>query len=77
MLLKINKDFQKMKPGETLEILFEEPQIPESLFRILPEASYDIVSEETFAENQTCKIVLKKRSDWQPPPPVRGRDDCQ
>jgi TusA-related sulfurtransferase len=70
-LLEINQDFLKIKPGETMEILFEEPQIPGDLFRILPEASYEIVSEETFAEKKASKIVLRKKSEEQSNTPIR------
>ena len=41
-LLKVIREFKLMSPGETLEIFWSDPDAPADLFRVLPDASYEL-----------------------------------
>ncbi len=62
-LLKVSLVFQQMKPCQIMEIIGCDPDMQRDLLRILPDASYEIVS----AEHQTTtlesvKVRLEKRN---------------
>lgn len=60
-----------------MEISFKEPQIPDDLFKVLPDNSYDVVMKKSFVSDQTSIIVLRKRSDTQSDVPIEGNKNLQ
>ena len=62
-LLKVTQTVMEMAPDETIEIQGFDPAIKQDLFRVLPESSYEFISEGV-AENDNgdnCfRILLKK-----------------
>ena len=53
--------FKEVSPGETLEILWGDPDSLADLFRILPPSSYDPVITKTMEGTEPCvRIRLKK-----------------
>lgn len=61
-LLKVTQSFRALKPGETLEVLWREPQSPQELFRVLPRASYEVIAmEEQGRANPYYRIQLQKK----------------
>lgn len=61
-LLKVIREFKLMDPGETLEIFWSDPDTPADLFRVLPDASYELADfEETSDEDPSYRIKLVKK----------------
>jgi TusA-related sulfurtransferase len=61
-LLKVTQSFRALKPGETLEVLWREPESPQELFRVLPHASYEVIAmEEQGSANPYYRIQLQKK----------------
>jgi TusA-related sulfurtransferase len=61
-LLKVTQVFHAMKPKETMEILGCDEDTRKDLFRVLPEASYDLLYSETTADDTRAGLVrLRKR----------------
>ena len=62
-LLKVKKAFQKIRPGDTLEILIGDPETRADLFKVLSDITYDLLHlEEIKAEDSFYRIQLEKRS---------------
>jgi len=58
--------FREVSPGETLEILWGDPDSLADLFRILPPLSYDPVITKTMEGTEPCvRIRLKKTTQHQ------------
>ena len=61
-LLKVTQRFRALKPGETLEVLWREPESPQELFRVLPHAAYEVIAmEEQGRANPYYRIQLQKK----------------
>jgi TusA-related sulfurtransferase len=61
-LLKVIREFKLMEPGETLEVLWSDPDSPADLFRVLPEASYELANFEKPADKDpSYRIKLVKK----------------
>jgi len=61
-LLKVSQVFKILKPGETLEVIWSDPEIPQDLFKVLPENTYDLISiEEVGKDDSYCRIRLCKK----------------
>ncbi len=61
-LLKVIREFKLMNPGETLEILWSDPDTPADLFRILPDSAYELENfEKTADKNPSYRIKLVKK----------------
>lgn len=60
-LLKVTQSFRALKPGETLEVLWREPESQQELFRVLPHASYKVIEmKEQGKTNPYYRILLQK-----------------
>ena len=60
-LLKVSQAFKMINPGETLEILWSDPETQNDLFKILPDSSYELILMEALEENTTYRIRLTKK----------------
>jgi TusA-related sulfurtransferase len=61
-LLKVTQSFRALKPGETLEVLWREPESPQELFRVLPHASCEVIEmKEQGRANPYYRILLQKK----------------
>lgn len=57
-LLKASQAFRNMKEGETMEILLNDPDIREYLFKVLPSALCELIE---IKETKTyCRIFVRK-----------------
>ncbi len=62
-LLKVTQTFRELKPGETLEILWSGSQAPEGLFKVLPAASYELLSvDEMGKASPYYRLRLEKKA---------------
>ncbi len=63
-LLKASQIFKMINPGEVLEVLCSDPEVHEDLFKVLPAASYDLISMEALGDDQTSYRLrmVKKQS---------------
>ena len=65
MLLKMTQMFTKMKAEDILEIQGSDPDTQKDLFKVLPSASYELISMDTSGkkgEGYFYRIRLKKRA---------------
>lgn len=61
-LLKVSQMFRSLKPGERLEILWGDADSPDALFKVLPDADYDLISmSEVGKEHPYYRIRLQKK----------------
>ena len=66
MLLKVSQTFRALQPGETLEVLWGDADIPENLFKVLPAASYEVISMEKLGKIKPYyRIQLQKTEQSQ------------
>ena len=64
-LLKVTQTVMKMAPDEVIEIQGSDPDTKQDLFRLLPESSYDLISEDMAVNSDVdgfYRILLKKRA---------------
>ena len=65
-VLKVSLAFRTINIGDTLEVLWSDPDTPGDLFKVLPAAAYDLISmEEVKAENPYYRMRLKKIDEFQ------------
>jgi len=65
MLLKMTQMFSKMETEDILEIQGSDPDTQKDLFKVLPEASYELLSVDTSEKKGLeyfYRIRLKKRA---------------
>jgi len=65
MLLKMTQMFSKMKAEEILEIRGSDPDTQKDLFKVLPSASYELISVDTsekYGLEYFYRIRLRKRA---------------
>jgi TusA-related sulfurtransferase len=61
-LLKVIQEFKMMDPGETLEVCWSDPDTPADLFKVLPHASYELISlEEMAGQGPSFQLTLVKK----------------
>jgi TusA-related sulfurtransferase len=61
-LLKVCQVFKLMDTGETLEVIWSDPDTQEDLIKVLPAASYDLISlDETKDEQSVYRLTLLKK----------------
>jgi TusA-related sulfurtransferase len=75
-LLKVSQAFREIKAGETLEVLWGEPQVPGELYKVLPEFSYEVVLTETLEPDCSCRVLLRKKAYRPSQPPLMDPDGC-
>ncbi len=75
-LLKVSQAFRELEAGETLEVLWGEPQVPGELYKVLPEFSYEVVLTETYEPDRSCRVLLKKKAYHPSRPPLMDPDGC-
>ena len=64
--LIISNAFKEIRAGETIEILWGDPDSLADLFKILPAASYDLVLKETIkGKDSGVRLRLKKTTQHQ------------
>lgn len=62
-LLEISNVMKRMKTGEILEVLGDEPSIRTDLKKIIPDASYEMLGIETHSEgDDQYRMLLKKKN---------------
>ena len=65
MLLKVTQTFSKMETDDILEIQGSDPDTQKDLFKVLPDAAYDLISVDTSDSKGLeyfYRIRLKKRA---------------
>ena len=61
-LLKASQTFRMINPGEVLEVLCNDPEVGKDLFKVLPAASYDLISVETLnGDRVSYRLRLMKK----------------
>ncbi len=60
-LLKVSQAFKMIRPGETLEVLWSDPETQNDLFKILPDSSYELLLMEELEEDTKYRIRLTKK----------------
>lgn len=61
-LLKVSEAFRGLRAGDTLEVLWNDPDTPGALFKVLPVSAYDVVSMDDVENGFPCyRLKLKKR----------------
>ncbi len=61
-VLKVSLAFRTIGVGDTLEVLWSDPDTAGDLFKVLPSASYDLVSmDETLEDHPYYRMILLKR----------------
>ena len=62
-LLKVTQVFNEMKPMETMEILGCDEDTRRDLFRVLPEASYELIfNDDVNTQPRYHRVHLRKRT---------------
>ena len=62
-LLKVIQTFKTMSPGETLDVIWSNPDSPADLFKVLPHSAYELISFEELADEQySYKLTLVKKN---------------
>ena len=64
-LLKVIQALKLMEPGETLEVCWSDPDIPDDLFKVLPDSTYEMISLDELTDPQPSYLLtlVKKQSD--------------
>jgi len=61
-LLKISQALRVIEPGESLEVLWSDPETPTDLFKVLPPNAYELVGMGRVEEkNPYFRLLLLKR----------------
>lgn len=65
-LLKISQAFRSIDPGDSLEILWRDPDTRAELLSALPEAAYDVISTKAVDQEQITgesiyRLEIKKK----------------
>lgn len=63
-LLKMSRIFKEMKSRQIIEILGSDPDMQKDLFKVLPEASYEVIFINVIEdENYFYQVQLRKRME--------------
>ena len=61
-LLKVSQVFGSIHPGDILEILWNDPDTPADLFKILPEDCFEMITMELMEEKDPFyRLEIKKK----------------
>lgn len=61
-LLKVSQVFRSIHPGDILEVLWNDPDTPADLFKILPEACFELIAMELMeGEDAFYRLEIKKK----------------
>ena len=62
-LLKISQALRGIEPGDSLEVLWSDPETPTDLFKVLPPNAYELVGMDRVEEKDPYfRLLLLKRS---------------
>ncbi len=62
-LLKISQALRIIEPGESLEVLWSDPETPTDLFKVLPDNVYEVVGMDRVEEKDPYfRLMLSKRA---------------
>ena len=62
-LLKISQAVRGIEPGDSLEVLWSDPDTPADLFKVLPRNAYELVGMDRVEEKEPYfRLMLLKRS---------------
>ncbi len=62
-LLKISQALRGIEAGESLEVLWSDPDTPADLFKVLPQNAYELVGMDRIEEKDPYfRLMLLKRS---------------
>ncbi len=73
-LLKVSQAFKLARPGEIIEVLSNDPDAQADLFKILPEASYELVTMEEMREPASLRLAFRKKPQIPPLEPSVRRE---
>ena len=59
-LLKVSQAFREISCGDAIEFLYTGEQIPEELFKVLPNREYAIAEQDQYENPVRYRIVLQK-----------------
>jgi len=63
-LLRIINLFKGMNPGDTIEVLWSDPDMPSDLLKVLPADTHEVILlEETKGNDPGFRMRLKKTKD--------------
>jgi TusA-related sulfurtransferase len=60
-LLKMTEIFSRMQPMQIMEICGSDPDIRRDLLKVLPAASYDVLTSDEEVEQDFYKVRIQKR----------------
>ena len=61
-LLKISQALRGIEPGDSLEVLWSNPETPADLFKVLPHDAYELVGMDRIKEKDPYfRLMLLKR----------------
>jgi TusA-related sulfurtransferase len=62
-VLKVSLAFRTIGVGDSLEVLWSDPDTAGDLFKVLPAASFDLVTMDETIQDQPCyRVILVKRA---------------
>ena len=62
-LLKVSQVFKSIHPGDILEVLWNDPDTPTDLFKILPEACFELIDIKLIeGKDEFYRLEIKKKS---------------
>ncbi len=61
-LLEINQALNETPNGELLKLTYAGAKIPAKLFKIIPDETFEIISQETSDSPERCTIIIKRRN---------------
>lgn len=71
-ILKVSLAFQLLKPKQVMQVMGCDPEMQRDLLRVLPQASYSIVSVEPLSEEMDMTVL---RLQKEPLPKTNTRKD--
>jgi len=65
-LLKVSQVFGSIHPGDILEVLWNDPDTPTDLFKILPDDGFEMIAMELMEERDPFyRLEIKKKPETQ------------
>jgi len=61
-LLEVSQALREVAVGELLEFTYPGEEIPDKLFKIIPDDQFEIVRRETGNNSTGCTLVIKRRN---------------
>jgi len=70
-VLKVSLAFKTINSGDTLQVMWSDPDTQEDLFRVLPAASYDLIElKEIQGDKPFYRMTLLKQKNKRPAGPT-------